>query len=78
MKLNLADGRTTYINAPDNSDENFYISSMKVDGKDWTRNWLEHDQIVSGIEIEYEMASEPVFSRGTSENDRPYSFSKER
>lgn len=78
VKINLPEGKATYLNAPENSDENFYISSMKVDGKTWTRNYLTHDQLVSGVNVDFTMSDEPDFSRGTADEDRPYSFSNER
>ena len=77
MKVELPDGKNIRFNAPGNSAENFYIASMKVNGKDWTKNYLTHDVLVNGAEVDYVMSGQPNCTRGTSENDRPYSFSEE-
>ena len=68
------DGSFT-ISSENNGKENFYISSMKVGGKGWTRNYLDHSDLVAGKDIVFKMSEKPVLSRGTAASDRPYSFS---
>jgi predicted alpha-1,2-mannosidase len=75
-RLNLSNGRTVTLNAPENSEENVYISSMAIDGKTWTKNYLIHDSLMKGLDIDFVMSSEPDTSRGVSKEDRPYSFSE--
>lgn len=72
------DGKSFVIEAPQNSKDNFYIQSMTVNGKEWTKDYVRHSDLVAGAKIKVRMASEPETSRGTSETDRPYSFSSER
>ena len=76
-RINLPNGNAVMIDAAGNSPSARYISSMSVDGKIWTRNYLTHDQLVTGADIDIEMSSEPDFTRGTGKEDRPYSFSTE-
>jgi predicted alpha-1,2-mannosidase len=77
-RINLSDGKDVLIAAAENSPSNCYISSMSVDGKSWTKNYLTHQQLSSGADIDFIMSAEPNTSRGTADNDKPYSFSNER
>ena len=51
--------------------------SQKVNGKEHTRNYLTHDALTKGATIKLQMSSTPNRSRGTADEDAPYSFSKE-
>ena len=76
-KLHLENGKTVTIEANNNSKENCYIRSMKVNGKNYTHNYLTHEQLLNGANIRYVMSGTPNKQRGTEEADAPYSFSKE-
>lgn len=76
VKLHLENGKTVTIDAADNSFENRYIKNMKVNGKNYTRNYLTHDQLMKGIKIQYQMDAVPNKMRGINEADAPYSFSE--
>ena len=75
--LHFENGKTLVIDAPENSDKNLYIESMKVNGREYTRNYVTHALLQDGGEIEISMGKEPNKSRGISPDDAPYSFSKE-
>ena len=77
VEVCLPQGKTIVIEAKNNSDTNFYIKSLKVDGKTCTKNYLTHDQLVKGAKLSFVMSDTPETSRGTSRSDRPYSFSAE-
>ncbi len=77
MTINLENGKEIVIKAPENSDENRYIESMKVDGKTYNKNWLSHEELMKGATIDYEMSDTPNKSRGTKESAYPYSLSNE-
>ena len=77
VSVKMPGGRTLRISAPDNSDKNFYIKSMKVDGREVSRSWLTYDELVAGPEIVFNMTDVPLMSRGADIPDRPYSFSFE-
>lgn len=74
--ISLPSGKKISIRAKGNSAENVYIAAMKLDGKTHTRNYLTHEQLVSGANISFTMSAEPNLNRGTAEADAPYSFSK--
>ena len=76
LKLHLENGKTVTIEAANNSFENRYIKTMKVNGKNYTRNYLTHDQLMKGIKIQYQMDAVPNKMRGINEADAPYSFSE--
>ena len=77
VTLNLENGKKVVINANNNDAANRYISTMKVNGKNYTRNYLTHEDLLRGITINCTMSATPNKTRGTEEKDTPYSFSKE-
>jgi len=77
LTLKLENGKEVVINAPQNSDKNKYIKTMKFNGATSTKNWLSHSALTKGATIDFEMTDAPVKSRGTSKADYPYSLSNE-
>lgn len=78
VEVTMPGGKLLRISAPDNGKENFYISEMKVNGKRYTRTYLEHNLLTKGADIRYTMSDRPSKTRSVSMEDRPYSFSNER
>ena len=76
-KLHLENGKTITIKADNNQLDNRYIKEMKVNGKSQTRNFLTHDQLIKGANIQFQMSPVPNKQRGTKEKDVPYSLSFE-
>lgn len=76
-KLHLENGKTITIKASNNSIDNRYVKDMKVNDKTFTRNYLTHDQLLKGANIQYQMSPTPNKQRGTAEKDIPYSLSFE-
>ena len=52
-----------------------YIDSMTVNGKRYSHNYLDHETLINGYDIIFNMSNQPNLKRGTSKNDAPYSFS---
>lgn len=77
VTLNLENGKKVTISSDANSKENRYISSMKLNGKPYTKNYLTHAELLKGATVNFIMAEKPNMQRGINENDLPYSFSKE-
>ncbi len=75
MKVSLPGGKVISLEAPENSKDNFYIGGIKLNGKNWTRNYFKHSDLTNGAKIVYSMSAEPVTTRGTATEDKPYSFS---
>ncbi|WP_299156032.1 GH92 family glycosyl hydrolase [uncultured Christiangramia sp.] len=77
VTLHLDNGNKVILNAPENSDENKYIQSMKFNGKDYTRNYLSHKELMQGATLDFKMNSEPNKQRGINNKDFPYSLSND-
>ncbi len=71
--INLENGKTFTIKANGRSVENYYIQSATLNGKDHTKSYIKHSDIVNGGELIFEMASTPNKNWGSAKNDRPYS-----
>ncbi|WP_352423928.1 GH92 family glycosyl hydrolase [Proteiniphilum sp.] len=78
MTVHLENGKTIEINAPDNTCETRYVSDIKMNGKEYTKNYFTHDQLMNGAKIDFSMSETPNKMRGTKESDFPYSFSNEK
>ena len=77
VTLNMPQGKKVTITAPNNSNENRYISSMKVNGKNHEKNYINHSTLTNGATINFIMTNLPNKQRGINESDFPYSFSNE-
>lgn len=76
VEITLENGEKITINASNNSEETRYINEMQLNGKIYTKNYLTHDDLKDGANIEYKMSSEPNKNRGINKEDFPYSFSE--
>lgn len=74
--INLENGKDVIIDASNNSDVNIYIGDIMLNGKDYMHNYLKHDAMLQGAEIKIKMQSCPNVTRGTADEDAPYSFSR--
>lgn len=54
-----------------------YIKKMTLNGNEHSKNYLTHEELTNGGQIHFQMAAHPNYQRGTSEEDFPYSFSRE-
>lgn len=77
MTLNLENGKKVKISAPENSRANRYVADLSLNGKKHTRNYFTHSELMSGADIDFDMASVPNTDRGTETSAFPYSFSNE-
>ncbi|UYQ93337.1 GH92 family glycosyl hydrolase [Chitinophaga horti] len=75
LTVTLQDGKKFIINAPNNSDANFYIQSATLNGKAYDKNWLTHTDIQKGGTLDLKMGATPNKQKGTTEAAFPYSFS---
>ena len=76
--VHLENGNTFTVNAPENSGDNIYIGSMLLNGKEYGYNYITHKALTEGAHINMRMSPQPNLSRGTADEDAPYSFTKER
>ena len=76
-KLHFENGNVMEIDAPNNSDENFYLNKYVINAQESTRNYIEYETLLKGGRIECDMTAQPNKNRGVNEADFPYSFSRE-
>ncbi|NNM85174.1 MAG: glycoside hydrolase family 92 protein [Phycisphaerales bacterium] len=64
-------GKPFTIIAADNSDANMYIQSAELNGKELTRSWITHGEIVAGGELLFRMGNRPNKEWASAKADRP-------
>ncbi|MBO4315253.1 MAG: GH92 family glycosyl hydrolase [Prevotella sp.] len=69
-KVDVGDGKTFSIITKDNSSENIYVQSAKLNGKPYTKSYIMFNDIKKGGVLELQMGNQPS-SWGTKKNDRP-------
>ncbi len=72
----LENGNVFTIKATNRSDKNIYIQSMSLNGKPYSRYYLDHATLMNGGELEFTMGPEPVLQRLGSE-EIPYSMTRQ-
>ena len=73
--IHLENGKKVEISSVNNKKENVYVKALKVNGKNYTRNYLVIDAIRKGMKLNFLMDNTPNSTRGISQSDLPYSFS---
>ncbi|TCK49137.1 LOW QUALITY PROTEIN: putative alpha-1,2-mannosidase [Xanthomonas vasicola] len=72
-RVRLPGGGMLTVNAPQNSPQNVYVQSLKLNGKPWRKTWLPHAAIAKGATLDFEMGPTP--SRwGSGPDDVPPSL----
>lgn len=71
VKINLSDSLVFEIKANNLSEENFYIQSARLNGKELKRSYLFHDEIMNGGLLEFEMSGQPNKELWSNKNERP-------
>lgn len=71
MEVNLENGKVFKITAPKVSKQNCYIQSVKLNGKEYTKSYILHSDIMNGGNLEFEMGSKPNTSWGIGEGNEP-------
>ena len=60
MKMHLENGKVFTVLAPAVSKENYYIQSVRLDGKTYDKSYITHEQIRNGSVLEFEMGDKPA------------------
>ncbi|OPC02296.1 alpha-mannosidase [Elizabethkingia ursingii] len=76
--IHLENGKKIEIKAPQNSQENIYVESLKVNNQPYSKNWLNHQELMKGAVLNFNMKAQPNKERGSQEKDFPYSMSTEK
>jgi len=53
LTLHLPNGHKVEVNAPDNSDENFYVKSLDINGHVHNLTYINHDDLMKGMIMDY-------------------------
>lgn len=64
IEIQVGAGKTFMIKANKNSDKNIYIQSVRLNGRDYTKCYLDYKDIMAGGILELEMGNTPNFSWG--------------
>ncbi len=75
ITLTLKDNKKFVIHAPNNSVENKYIASQKLNNVNYSKTFLQHTDILKGGKFTVGMSATPNKNRVTANGDLPYSFS---
>lgn len=76
--VHFENGKTLEIKAPQNSRTNIYIKGMKVNGTEYSKNYVTHSLLQNGGVVDCVMSDTPNIERGIGMEDAPYSFSGEK
>lgn len=69
-RMQVAGGKTFTIRALNNSDRNIYIQQVKLNGRNYSKSYINYTDIVKGGTLEFVMGSKPS-KFGTAKSDRP-------
>lgn len=75
MTLKLENGKTFVIEAPNNKQEHVYITSARLNGNEYKKNYIEHADILKGGVMKFDMSAKPNKLRGIEKSAYPFSFS---
>jgi predicted alpha-1,2-mannosidase len=74
--LNLENGKKFVIEAPANDKNHVYIQAASLNGKDYSKNFLTHTDLLNGGVLKLEMSDKPNQQRGLGVDDKPFSLTK--
>jgi predicted alpha-1,2-mannosidase len=75
VKVHLENGNSLLIRRDNNSGP--YVDQLLRDGVAYDSNYLDHEDLLRGLSLDFKMSGQPNLSRGTRPEDAPYSFSDE-
>jgi predicted alpha-1,2-mannosidase len=77
ITINLENGNTFTIEAPNVSNDNIYIQSAELNGKNHKKTFITHNQIMKGGTLKFDMSNKPNKSYGKEPEDCPQSIIKD-
>ncbi|MFV0539678.1 MAG: GH92 family glycosyl hydrolase [Aestuariibaculum sp.] len=75
VTLNLSNGNTFTIKTQNNSENNVYIDSAKLNNKIYNNTFVNYETILKGGVLDFNMADVPNKNWGSKNNNVPYSLS---
>jgi putative alpha-1,2-mannosidase len=71
VKVNVGNGKFFRIIAQDSSEENKYIQSATLNGKELNRPWISHEDVKNGATLVLKMGSRPNKEWGAAVGNEP-------
>jgi predicted alpha-1,2-mannosidase len=69
--IKLENGRQFSVQTVNNSKKNIYVQRIELNGKPYTKTYIDHKDIIQGGTLKFYMGNTPNRSFGTSKMDRP-------
>ncbi|MBT8300215.1 MAG: glycoside hydrolase family 92 protein, partial [Maribacter sp.] len=66
--IQLPGEKTFVINAPNTSDKNIYVQSVKLNGESLQRTYIHHDELMNGGTLDFDMGPDPNKNWGIQAN----------
>jgi len=73
MTVHLPDQKTLQIAAENNSAENIYIQSVKLNGREYEKSYIAYEDLIKGGVLQFVMGNKPNLNFGASLDSRPNS-----
>lgn len=68
--LNLQNGKKFVITAKNNGPQEYYIDGATLNGEEYNKTYISHDEIMKGGELSFQMASFPNYHWGSAADSR--------
>jgi predicted alpha-1,2-mannosidase len=69
--IHFENGKSLSVIVHNNSKQNVYIASAKLNGVDYSKSYITYKDVVAGGTLEFEMGSKPNTAWGSAEKDVP-------
>lgn len=76
VTMHLPSGKDVVISSEGNSSKAFYVKDLKVNSRKYGHNFITHEMLLDGARLKFTMSETPNTTRGTSDTDAPYSYSR--
>ena len=75
VRIHLPGGKHVNIEAKGQSGRYRYVNSIKLNGKNYDKNYIRRSDLQNGLNLRFDMSDQPNIRRGTAPKSAPYSFS---
>jgi predicted alpha-1,2-mannosidase len=76
--IELENGKQIIIKANNNSVDNKYVEELQWNQMLYSKNYINHFELLKGGELDFNMTATPNKNRGTSSESFPYSYSTQK
>jgi putative alpha-1,2-mannosidase len=77
VTLHLANNKKLTIRSENNGDENYFVKSVEINGRQYNKSWISHAELTNGSEIIFAMENKPESSFKENTLFDPISETKE-